>query len=291
MKKKLLLLIFVVLVGGYIAVRPMLQVPVEDIARVDLDPAWKTDDKNAPFVRSLFVTKCHYLGRGKQCEAYETADNQYVIKLIRQKPIGLKPKFASLPDWFPFLELKSYIIKDRIERKRALFQSFLLAYQKIPEQTGIIFVHLAPTHNMFKPALFIDPFENPMMLDLDHAQFVVQKKAKLLKPMITAYMENGEIEKAKLCVDHVFELLFECIKQGVFDLDTGLIRRDNIGLLEDRAIYIDTGKLRYMPLKVSKEAFTKDLNRLKPLYRWLLTNYPELAGYYEIREKHYINAF
>lgn len=263
------------------------------IEAINFDARWRFPQQAADsaVMQALFSQPFYFLGKGKQCIAYESEDGAFVVKLLLQKSIALKPRFANLPDFFPFTLLKEYKANMRLSRKKLLFESLSLSYQRLFEETGTLFVHLNPTVNLFGTMRFMDSQDNPGLVNLDQMQFVVQKKARLLKPVITQCMWQGDIEGAKKRIDQVFTLLFDCAKKGVFDIDTALFRNNNIGLLQDRAIYIDTGKLRYMPDKSTKEAFAKDLKRIKPFHKWLLQYYPELATYYEIREQQFIKAF
>jgi len=251
------------------------------------DPHWEipvSKQKQVEIDTLLQMPYC-YLGKGKQCVAFESSDQRYVIKLLLQKKLRLQDALHALPDFFPFSLYKAQKAKYRATRKKMLLESFKIAYEIIPEHTGIVFLHLNPTPKKYSKMCFIDSKQNPETLDVNALQFVVQKKARLIKPTICAYMWQGDIDKAKRVLDQAFDLLFQCAKKGVHDLDTGLVRNNNIGLLDDRAIYIDIGKLRYMPDIRKKHFFIKDLNRLKPLHTWLKKYYPELAEYYQLRQK------
>lgn len=282
---------------AYLRAPPTKQLSTERLERriknVDADPRWVveyTPEKMA-WIQQLFSQPFYYLGQGRQCHAYVSQDGEYVVKFFLQKPLILKSRFANLPDAFPFTLLKQYKTNLRIQRKNNLFSSCLISYERAPEQTGIVFVHLNPVKGVFPTMLFMDRSHNPCTIQLDDTQFVVQKRAHLLKTAIAECMWSGDVAGAEARVSQALELLYECAKLGVVDVDPGLFRNDNIGLLEDRAIYIDTGKLRYMPEKQTKEAFVEDLKRLEPFCKWLSKYYPELATYYETREKELIDSF
>ena len=257
------------------------------------DPRWDIAVSHEKFlqVEAYLKAPYHYLGKGKQCIAYESGDEAYVIKLLLQKKLHFTDFMSKLPDFFPFSLYKDQKVKGKATRKKSLLESFKIAYEIIPEYTGVVFLHLNPTKKLYNTICLIDQKQNPQLVDVNPLQFVVQKKAKLLKPAICEYVWSGDVDAAKRCIDYAFDLLFQCAKKGVTDLDTALIRNNNIGLLDDRAIYIDIGKLRYMPDIQQKHMFVKDLHRLKPLHTWLKKYYPELAEYYQFRQKEVIEAF
>lgn len=264
------------------------------IATLDLqDPAWdvpaspKTLEKINEILRQPF----RFIGQGLQCTAYASHDGKYVLKFLLQKPLVVKPRFEQLPDFFPFSLLKKYKVNMRQERKQKLFSAFLMAYKEIPELTGTLFVHLNPTKGQFIQPLIIDTKSSPVYIDADATQFILQRRAKLLKPTLIELMWKGNVDQAKARIDQVFMLLFNSAKKQIIDTDQGLIKSNNVGLLKNCAIYIDTGKLTKSSEKISKKAFVKDLERLEPLHRWLQSYYPELASYFEERQKQVIASY
>lgn len=239
----------------------------------------------------IFRQPFYYLGQGKQCTAYASKDGKYVLKFLLQKPLVVKSRFTQLPDLFPFTMVKKYKTGKRETRKSELFYAFMLSYQIIPEQTGFLYVHLNRTNKLFRQPLIVDIKGSPVFIDIDATQFVLQKRATHIKPVIIDLMWAGKTDEAKLRVEQVLMLLYEAAKYGIVDVDKSLIRNNNIGFLPRRAIYIDTGKLRLVKDRLSRKEFVKDLKRLKPFHAWLKTYYPELATHFEIRQGEIIETF
>jgi hypothetical protein len=112
----------------------------------------------------------------------------------------------------------------------------------------------------------------------------VQKKAKLVIPTIAACMEKGNIELAKARINQIFDLLLSLARKGFIDGDEALIRNNNMGFSEDRAIYIDTGHIyKTNNLNVFERMKFEFQVRLDPLEKWLSVQYPELGDYYHKR--------
>lgn len=255
------------------------------------DPKWQvsTSPEQLRFVNDLFSQHFYFMGKGKQCLAFGSYDGKYVIKFLLQKPLLVKRRFKKLPKVFPFTLIKRYKVKERDERRQNLFNAFMLSYKDIPEETGTVFLHLNATKDLFKKPLIVDMKENPVTIDPDNTQFIIQRRARHIKPIIIDLMRDDKLDEAKVRVDQVLMLLFDTVKKGVVDIDTGLIRNNNIGFLDDRAIYVDTGKLR--KVKPSKKAFIKDLRRLKPFHKWLRIYYPELASHFQEKQQKLIQTF
>lgn len=257
------------------------------------DPHWQVpiSKEMQELVNDAVKEPLTFLGKGKQCMAFATYDGKYVFKFLLRKPLIVKPRFRNLPDYFPYTLIKDYKVQKREERIQNLYSSFLVSYNTIPDQTGIICVHLNGTKNLFRRIMCIDDDGNPCEFDLDSTQFVVQKRARHVKNVIVELMWHQKVDEAKRCIDQIFQMLYTTAKKGVLDVDQGLIRNNNIGLLDDGAIYIDTGKLRASTKIQKKRAFIADLKRIKPLNVWLKRNYPELANYFEKRQKEIIAAY
>lgn len=242
-------------------------------------------------INTIFSQHFYFIGQGKQCSAYVSHDGNYVVKFLLQKPLTVKPQFIDLPDVFPFTLFKEYKVDKRLERKDDLYNSFMISYHLVPEETGIFYVHLNPTDNIFKKPIVVDAKGDPVVIDPDKTQFVLQKRAHHIKPVLIDLMCAGEVEAAKERIDQMLMLLQTCAKKNIVDTDTGLIRRNNIGFLETRAIYVDTGKLRLVKQKLTRKDFVKDLKRLEPFYKWLLAYYPELAAHYAQKRKQLIDNY
>ena len=232
-----------------------------------------------------------YLGKGFQCYAFESMDKQYVLKFFRHQRLRLPDFVASLPD-FP-------LVKDYKEQKHAAFQkrmNFLFVgmktgFQYAQHETELLYIHLNKTNNLGQTVAIFDKIGRKFVVDLDQVEFLLQRKAKLIKPTIDALMMNGDEAGAKKRLDQIFDLFVECTKKGIHDSDGALIRKDNLGFLEDRAIYIDAGKLSMRGRPQTKEGFIRDLKRLRPLEKWLSLKYPTLAEHFNAKEKEVIGAF
>lgn len=232
-----------------------------------------------------------YLGRGFQCYVFVSTDGNYVLKFFRHQRLRMPVYF----DWLPQIQWvkkkKASKEKELFRRKEHLFTSFKVAYEKVAPETGLIYVHLNKTTGQHPVITIVDGDGNGYELPLDAYEFVVQQKASLVKSTIAALMEEGREEEAKKRIASIFQLLVSCAKKGVADTDGALIRKDNLGFLGDRAIYIDAGKLSLKEKIKHRQVFAKDLRRLRPLGKWLEENYPTLAIYFEKQKRMAVQEF
>lgn len=255
--------------------------------------SWKepNDSEKIHKVKEIINQPFHYLSHGFQFYAFVSKDGKYVLKFLRKQRLGTHAFYDYFPD-LPFVkELKAKKATKRAKRASLLFDSIKIAYEVVPEETGLLFVHLNKTNRELQRVKLIDRLGKEYSIDLDGIEFLLQYKAELIKPTIKALMEAGELKKAKDRLAQIFKLMVSTAKKGVLDTDGALIHKNNVGFLEDRAIFIDVGRLVMKETIKTKSRFTYDLKRLKPLYRWLSTRYPPLAAYFNKEQAKAIAAF
>ena len=87
------------------------------------DPRWASPQIGK--VEGVFDQKFAYLGAGGQCYAFVSDDKQYVLKFFKQHKFRKKNTPAS----------------EGIARREKAFTSYKIAYDKLREETGLLFLH------------------------------------------------------------------------------------------------------------------------------------------------------
>ena len=232
------------------------------------------------FVNVITQQPFHYLAKGFQAYAFMSQDGEYVLKFFQQQRLRERP-FKEEP--LKYMFDKSYREKAafKLRHKEEIFSSSKLSFEEIPEETGIIYVHLNKTDGELRGIRLYDQRGQACKIKPDSVSFIIQRRADYVIPTITALMKKGDIEGAKRRVDQIIDLLLVLARKKIADSDYALIRNNNIGFSKDRAIYIDTGHLsKNDDLNVYKRMKYEFSVRLKPLYEWMKINYPDLADYY-----------
>lgn len=251
---------------------------------VPFDSRWElqTTESEKALARKILSQRFYYLGHGFQCYAFESEDQQYVIKFFRYQRLRLPNIIMSLPEFPLFSEWRKTRLLSLGRRKEYLLRSFKTSWDYGKEETAMIYMQLNKNVGGDFPQLtLIDSLGNEYIIYPDNYQFMVQKKALHIKPTITALVKSGKMSEAEKRIDQIFALLLGCAKKGVQDTDGALIRKNNIGFEGDRAIYIDGGKLLYKAKLRSRKSFEKDLGRLAPLKSWIKKEHPTLAAYFD----------
>ncbi len=225
-----------------------------------------------------------WLGRGMQAVVFETQDEKYVVKFFQ---------LGRLKEDDSHGVIKSIVSGDskekrqeRLTHREEIFSSSKMCFEELQDETGIVYVHLNRTKDKIHGVKLVDKNGQSHRIRGDNASFVVQRKAQLLVPTIIAHMESGCLDLAKARIDQILDLLLSMAKKGFVDGDDALIRNNNLGLTENRAIYIDTGHLfRAHNLDVAERMRYEFQIRLDPLEKWLNVMYPELGLYYRSRRE------
>jgi hypothetical protein len=227
-----------------------------------------------------------YLGHGFQVYAFLSDDGQYVLKFFRHQRLRLPDFVTSLPSFPLFDEWRKSRILSLTRRQDHLFRSCKTSWDLARHETILLMVHLNRTEGLYPTVTIYDSLGNAYAIELDGYQFLLQRRAQLVKPTIAALIKSGDREGACRRIDQIFDLFLDCSRKGILDTDGALVRKDNLGFFEDRAIYIDGGKLAPRNSPLTKKAFLQDIKRLNPLEKWLKELDPKLGKYFaEAKER------
>ncbi|MFS8562990.1 MAG: hypothetical protein LVR00_01090 [Rhabdochlamydiaceae bacterium] len=183
-----------------------------------------------------------YFGKGSQAFVFVSADQQYVIKLIRYNHLrpSIWEKLAS-PD-------KGKALEGKLERD---FTSYKIAYEDLSEETGLLFLHLNKTDFFDQKLVIVDKIGIAHTLDLDSTDFILQKRVNPLYPHLKRLMDEQKEEEAKHLISHLVSLLTKQYQKGIVNTDVDLFK--NFGCLDQQTIELDVGSLKKETLLEQKE--------------------------------------
>lgn len=220
------------------------------LAKMNLDfphhPEWEVTPK--PEINGILQQPFRFLGKGAQCYVFESNDGKYVIKLFR------------------------YNQPSTVDKILTLFNACKIAYDFLPHETGLIYLHLNPTP-MHLPVLKCkDAVGRSYRFPLDRCRFALQVKAESFRSALqTAKMNPVEMQRR---IDQFLSLLQARAAKGIINTDPNLSR--NFGFLEDRAIEFDFGNYR---LNMDLDRRLEVMRYTSKLRRWLTKQAPEWVDY------------
>lgn len=216
-----------------------------------------------------------YLDKGAQAYAFISEDKQYVLKFYKLHIYEPNSFLAYLPfgKWHErwMHQKKKYA---------STLRSANTAYEHLKEETGLIYAHLAPSNTLKRTVDVVDRRGRRSLVNLDRTLFVIQKRADMIYPHISALMQKGDIEGAKNALASIFSLLERLGRLGVTDNDVILAK--NFGFIGNTAAQIDVGKMRIEPTRIGSDVYKNDLFNLTfKLRGWLQQNHPELLPHFD----------
>jgi len=236
-------------------------------------PEWETSvpQNEQNDLEDVFNQPYHYLNKGAQCYAFVSQDDKYVVKFFRFSHLRAPVWLRKLPVPF-FLE---EIHKQKVWKKESKlykdFNSYLLAYRYLKEDTGLIFIHLNKTHHLHKRLKIFDKLNIGHIIDLDHMEFLVQKKADLIYPTLEKWIENKEWNEAKNGLHSLVCLLKRRLRKNIYDKDPDI--NTNFGFIDGQAVQIDIGRFKSGPYFLPQEELIRITDHL---CQWLEVKAPKL---------------
>lgn len=215
-----------------------------------------------------------YLGKGAQCYAFVSQDQQYVLKFFKFK--HLKPSFFvdMLPPIFPFKEFKKNLA---IRKKRKLldvFEGYRVAYNLHKEESGLLFMQLNIINNPKRKVTLRDKLGFRRLIDLKNLVFILQKKGQTLRTVMTNLLSKGDHETAKRRIGQIFDLYASEYRKGIYDRDHGVMH--NTGFVGEQPFHLDAGKMTKEDAMKLPKISKQDIEIVATkIHTWLNKNYPK----------------
>ncbi len=225
--------------------------------------------------KTILSQRFFYMAKGAQSYVFVSEDGQFVLKFLRQ------PRLALLKLWHKWLLPVRSLIAHKIEKKEQEMakdmQSIELAYQDLKEETGLLFIHLGTSADLFQINI-VDKLYIEHSLNAGSVAFIVQKKAVGAKQQLQKWLQNQQIKEAGDGLKELLALIKSRREKKIVDLDPNLTK--NFGFIDGKAIQMDTGRFFKDDSLKSKEAVA--LNRSKEDLIHLLNQYSlELSSFFE----------
>ncbi|MES2272650.1 MAG: hypothetical protein V4487_00460 [Chlamydiota bacterium] len=228
----------------------------------------------ASSVLALLKQPFVYLGKGRQSFVFESEDQKTVLKFFNQK-------YFQLP-WYTHLPLpKEWQRKEkekRALRKDFYLHSYTIAFEKLKEETGILYIHLAPTPAELPSIQAKDKASAIYTLELDRLAFVVQKKGTpFYSALDSSYAKEG-MAGLKRDIDLWIQTISRRIDQKIADADHDV--EHNWAILDGRPFHLDPGRLYYddtlsEPGRLKQEWWAATHSFRK----WLKKRYPDAVAH------------
>ena len=199
-------------------------------------PEWEVEEQlSQEELTNLLSQPYHFLGKGAQAFAFASEDGKAVIKFFKHHRLSPAPWLKAVPFATRSSDKKnSKLIKD--------FTSYRLAYEKLREETGLLYLHLNTASKLGIVLDLVDRLGIHHPVPLDRYTFLVQRRAEDSYETVRAWVEKGQMDAAKRGITSLVQLLKTRNARGIYDKDPDI--NTNFGFVGEAAIQIDVGRFR-----------------------------------------------
>lgn len=209
-----------------------------------LYPCTPVTETEKESICKILAQPFYFLKKGQQCFAFASQDGKYVLKLFRWDKLEPSPFMRYLP--LSFTQKN----KEEKSKKQSLdFASYQIAYTHLKEETGLVFLTLAPQKDLNVPIELYDNLYIKHILLANDIAFILQKKVEDFFPKFIATKQIDSLHPFLLCLANI---LHKRADQKISDSDITL--EYNMGILDGKPVLFDIGNLRYLETTALKEA-------------------------------------
>lgn len=239
------------------------------------------EEPSPHWVEPLLERSYRYLGRGRQCYAFESLDGRVVLKLPRFDRYALPVRWRAVP--FSLFERSRRLIwEDRQERLAFTLQSFRIAARELKEQTGVLYLHLQKTEGLPKRLVLLDRLNRRFSIDPNQTVFILQEKKELMMPAFISALHAQDRAKAERILQSFLQIIEERAKLGIFNKDPSFLK--NFGWGDERGVQIDIGSFYRKTGLNPLDAYRRSLfESTGPLREWLAAKDQDLLEQFNQR--------
>ena len=257
-------------------------------SRLDYNYSWEVEpisDRQREFlIQKVFPQKFYFLSSGTQCYAFISEDRQFVLKFFKMQ--HLFPK-----DWLSNSLLQKIGFKNESSNElfsERIFETYKAAYEHLREETGLLYMHLNKTSELFCYATLIDNKGKKFFVNLDSVEFMLQQKAQKIYEHLDELVKEENDRDLKICIRSFLQLIATRCEKGFADQDLSI--RKNFGFVGNKAIQIDCVTLTPdSSMKYPLNFRNAVLQAAEHLDEWAQAIYPEATLYIQEEAQKIIN--
>lgn len=212
------------------------------------------------------------LGQGRQMTALISADGNYVLKLFNPREPKRGKWYLDWKHWKKTYSLK-WIKREWFQtdaRLEKIFTRHKIAFSLLRDETGLLFLHLAPSDKISHFVHVTDREGKTHILNLNQTPFVLQKKAILAESYLNTLVQENKIAEAKEAIARIEQLFARRLQVGITDPNQTM--HNNYGFIDGTPIQIDVGRIRF-----DSDLANNEQDRiLNNFHTWLSERYPHI---------------
>lgn len=225
-------------------------------------------------IHAIMAQPYHYLGKGCQFYVFESADKKHILKFFKHKHLRTYEEFES---WTLPAFIKTKIVQKNAQKNTyiaKIFESCQLAYEYLPQYTGLEHIHLRTSQELQQQVSIIDQLGIIHQINIDDYEYLLQKRAIAAKDYIQSVA--GDSVKIQTMLNQLAQAFIARASKGIIDEDKASVQ--NLGYLEEEQqwIFTDCGSLGQNPQACLIEYQRNELHqRFNSLKIWAQAKHPE----------------
>ena len=222
----------------------------------------------------------YYLNSGSQSYVFRSEDGKTTLKFFKFQHMRIPPLIDILPLTGTLAEKRELKRQKKWNVLARTLNSYKLAFEQLQDETGLLFIHLAPSSHLNKKVTIYDKIGKKHVIDLDSVEFVLQKKAVLVYETIDLWMAHDASEKAKKGIHDLLQIALKRCKKGIIDKDPDF--STNFGFIGEKPIQIDVGRLSLDENEKKTIIYQNEMIRItRHFQQWIEKNHPDLLNYFD----------
>lgn len=243
------------------------------LGQVPFHEQWEINAPLSLELRDALNQPYHYLAKGHQSYVFASEDGKHVIKCYRFPSHMRIFPWLNHPLSYHFNPGRRKIMDYNHEKLDLSFNSYKIAFEQLPSETGIEWIHLNQTACNYPNVHLIDQTGNHYHVPLDQLSCVMQKRFTLIFDALETMRAKNDREKILSVVSSLLHCIAERCREGIVDKDPVLGK--NYGWDGTQVVYIDIGRfIRERKLKENLSPKEQAAQITPILVDWL-QNYDE----------------
>ena len=236
------------------------------------------------YPKGFFDQTFTYLGKGRQCYVFESADRRYVLKFVRFHKYRV-PLWLEVMKTIGMVSCSQKILLDAKEnRYHRTMNSYRLAYHKLSDISKVEYVHLNPTEDLNKIIALKDKSGKKIFLEADRVAFIVQRKAEDLATVINELIKNGDSKKIEKLINSFFNTMALKRERNIINRDFPNMLR-NSGCIDGHFVEVDIGSFKEVDFDQNTNFNELHLNFIYTFYDFFKEKAPSYVPLFENRLK------
>jgi len=185
-----------------------------------------------------------------------------------------KPNFESFCVYF-----KKRKENQRTAKRNRIFSAYRMGCDALSKETGILYVHFNTTSHLQNAFSYTLPSGETATVDLNHCDFVLQKRAERLHAHLDKLLAESHVNEAGESLKNLLQLYCTFFHKNVRDRDINI--KNNYGFIDGKPALYDVGRLIPCVGEKEKKKYQKrvHLNILPRFRKWIKLRYPLLIPY------------